>query len=60
MIIARVIVAGVGEKNIEIAEGHPELAIENKIEAPEKWRRNADYGEGASRERDGLADDIRI
>ena len=60
VVVARVEMASVGEELVEIADGNPELRIEDEIETAEKGRSDADDGEGAAGKGDGLAEDVGI
>ena len=49
VVVARLVVAGVGQQSIQIAERHPELAVEDQVETAETRRRDAHHGEGMPR-----------
>jgi hypothetical protein len=60
MIIALVKMSGVGKELINIADGNPELRVEDEIDATEIGWGNADDGVRMARERDGFAKDVGI
>src|SRR5450631_4251083 len=60
MVEAGTAVARVRQQLIEVSERHPELAVENEIQAAEKWRRDANHGELPSGQPYGLSDDAGV
>ncbi len=55
-----VVVGERGDELVDIAEGDPELGIEQEIDAAKGWRGHADDGVGASGEGDGFAEDVGV
>ena len=49
-----------GDKLLDIAEGDPELGVEEEIDAAKGGRGHADDGVGASGESDGFAEDVGV
>jgi hypothetical protein len=60
MIVAGTEMACIGKELIDVADRHPELRVEEKIEAPEKRRSDADNSVRMAGERDGFAKDVGI
>ncbi len=60
VIDARIEVAGIGQKLIDVADGNPELRVQDEIEPAEIWRGDADYGVEATGECDGFSGDVGI
>ena len=50
----------VGDELVDIAEGDPELGVEEEVDAAEGGRGDADDGVGVSGEGDGFAEDVGV
>lgn len=60
VIDAGIEVTGVGKKLIDVADGNPELRVENQVEPAEVGRGDTDYGVGTAGECDGFSGDVGV